>query len=166
LELECDRLGIKDVHSRAYHPQTCGKVERFHQTLKRWLGKHDPAGSVQELQSMLEWFRTYYNDVRPHRALDRMTPVDAYGARPKATPSGPIIEAPFRLRRDRIDGAGSVTLRHDSRLHHIKVGRRFAGTRVLMLVAGLDVRIVNEDGELLRSLTIDPSTGYQGLAKR
>lgn len=166
LELECDRLGIKDVHSRAYHPQTCGKVERFHQTLKRWLGKHDPAGSVPELQSMLEEFRTYYNQVRPHRALDRTTPADAYAARPKATPIGPMIPAPFRLRRDRIDGAGSVTLRHDSRLHHIKVGRRFAGTRVLMLVAGLDVRIVSEDGELLRSLTIDPSTGYQGLEKR
>jgi transposase InsO family protein len=166
LELECDRLGIKDVHSRAYHPQTCGKVERFHQTLKRWLDKHDPAGSVAELQTMLEAFRTYYNDVRPHRALDRMTPSAAFAARPKAAPSGPIVHAPFRLRRDRIDGSGSVTLRHDSRLHHIKVGRRFAGTRVLLLVAGLDVRIVNEDGELLRSLTIDPSTGYQGLGTR
>jgi transposase InsO family protein len=166
LELECDRLGIKDVHSRAYHPQTCGKVERFHQTLKRWLDKHDSAGSVSELQSLLDRFRSYYNDVRPHRALDRMRPTDAFAARPKATPSGPTIEAPFRLRRDRIDGSGSVTLRHDSRLHHIKVGRRFAGIRVLMLVAGLDVRIVTEDGELLRALTIDPSTGYQGLGKR
>jgi transposase InsO family protein len=166
LELECDRLGIKDVHSRAYHPQTCGKVERFHQTLKRWLDRHAPAGSVSELQTLLDRFRTYYNEVRPHRALDRMTPADAFAARPKATPSGPIVEAPFRLRRDRIDGAGAVTLRHDSRLHHIKVGRRFAGTRVLMLVAGLDVRIVNEDGELLRSLTLDPSTGYQGLGRR
>jgi transposase InsO family protein len=165
LELECDRLGIKDVHSRAYHPQTCGKVERFHQTLKRWLDKHDPAGSVLELQEMLDRFRTYYNEMRPHRALDRMTPAEAFADRPKATPNGPVVLAPFRLRRDRIDGSGSVTLRHDSKLHHIKVGRRFAGTRVLMLVAGLDVRIVNEDGELLRSLTIDPSTGYQRLGK-
>ena len=39
IELECDRLGIRLVHSRPYHPQTCGKVERFHQTLKRWLAK-------------------------------------------------------------------------------------------------------------------------------
>ena len=57
---------------------------------------------------------------------------------------------------------GAVTLRHDSRLHHIKVGRRFAGTRVLMLVAGLDVRIVNDDGELLRSLTLDPAPAIRG----
>jgi hypothetical protein len=77
-----------------------------------------------------------------------------------------MIPAPFRLRRDRIDGGGAVTLRHDSRLHHIKVGRRHAGTRVLMLVAGLDVRIVSEDGELIRTLTLDPSKSYQALGNR
>lgn len=105
------------------------------------------------------WFRAHYNQVRPHPALNRKTPADAYVARPKATPSGPTVEAPFRLRRDRIDGAGALILRHDSKLHHIEVGRLFAGTRLLMLVAALDVRIVNEDGEPLRSLTIDSSTG-------
>ena len=60
------------------------------------------------------------------------------------------MPAPYRLRRDRVDGGGAVTLRHDSRLHNIKVGRAPAGTKVLMLVAGLDVRIVTQDGELLR----------------
>ena len=60
-----------------------------------------------------------------------------------------------RIRRDRVDGSGAVTLRYDTRLHHIKIGRRFAGTRVVMLVAGLDVRIVSEDGELLRELVLD-----------
>jgi hypothetical protein len=69
----------------------------------------------------------------------------------------------MRIRRDRIDGSGAVTLRHDSRLHHIKIGRRFARTRVLMLVASLDVRIVSEDGELLRELVLDPTKSYQPL---
>jgi transposase InsO family protein len=166
LELECDRLGIRDINSRPYHPQTCGKVERFHQTLKRYLAKQDPADSVRELQAQLDTFRTYYNEVRPHRAIGRRPPAGAYAARPKATPNGPVIPAPFRLRRDRIDAGGAVTLRHDSRLHHIKVGRRYAGTRVLMLVAGLAVRIVSEDGELLRTLTLDPTRSYQPLGKR
>ncbi len=71
----------------------------------------------------------------------------------------------YRVRRDRIDAAGGVTLRHDSRLHHIKVGRCHAGTRVLMLVAGLDIRIVDSDGVLLRALTLDPSKIYQPLGK-
>ena len=43
LELELLALGIRSKHSRPYHPQTCGKVERFHQTLKKYLAKHDPA---------------------------------------------------------------------------------------------------------------------------
>jgi transposase InsO family protein len=166
LELECDRLGIRDINSRPYHPQTCGKVERFHQTLKRYLAKQDLAASVAELQAQLEAFRTYYNEVRPHRAIGRRPPALAYAARPRATPTGPVIPAAYRVRRDRIDTGGAVTLRHDSKLLHIKVGRRHAGTRVLLLVAGLDVRIVSQDGELIRALTLDPSCTYQPLGRR
>ncbi|MCI0632912.1 MAG: hypothetical protein L0206_03210 [Actinobacteria bacterium] len=68
-----------------------------------------------------------------------------------------------RVRRNRLDRGGGVTLRYDSRLHHIKVGRRYAGTRVLMLAAALDVRIVSEDGELLRELVLDPTRDYQPM---
>lgn len=166
LELECDRLGIRDINARPYHPQTCGKVERFHQTLKRHLAKQDPPTGLTELQAQLDAFRGYYNEVRPHRAVGRRPPIEAYAARPKAAPRGPVVAAPYRLRRDRIDAGGAVTLRHDSRLHHIKVGRAHAGTRVLMLVAGLGIRIITEDGELLRTLTLDPSRSYQPLNRR
>jgi hypothetical protein len=108
-------------------------------------------------------FRAYYNEIRPHRAVGRRTPAETYGARPKAAPSELRVAAHCRVRRDRLDRGGGVTLRHDSRLHHIKVGRRHAGTRVLMLVAGLDVRIVSEDGELLRELVLDPTRDYQPM---
>jgi len=161
LELEADRLGIVLRHSRPYHPQTCGKVERFHQTLKRWLAKQPLAGTTKELQAQLDAFAAYYNEVRPHRSIGRRTPAEAYAARPKATPSGTGVPVHFRVCRDRVDSGGALTLRHDSRLHHIKVGRRHAGTRVLMLVAGLDIRIVSEDGELLRELVLDPTRNYQ-----
>jgi hypothetical protein len=115
--------------------------------------------TLAELQAELDRFRASYNEVRPHRAIGRRTPAEAYAARPKATPTGVSIPAHCRVRRDRLDRGGGVTLRHDSRLHHIKVGRRHAGTRVLMLVAGLDVRIVSEDGEILRELVwIRPET--------
>jgi hypothetical protein len=151
------------VHSSPYHPQTCGKIERFHQTLKRWLAKQSTARSVAELQAALDRFRTYYNTVRPHRALGRRTPAEAFGARPKATPSLPALQVPgrFRVRRDKIDLTGVVTLRHNSRLHHIGLGRRLAGTRVLVMVDGLRIRVVTEDGELLRALTLDPARDYQ-----
>jgi hypothetical protein len=65
------------------------------------------------------------------------------------------------VRRDKIDTTGVITIRHNSRLHHIGLGRRLVGTRVLALVDGLRVRVLTEDGELLRELTLDPSRDYQ-----
>jgi transposase InsO family protein len=163
LEIELARLGIRLHHSAPYHPQTCGKVERFHQTEKKWLRQQEPANSLGTLQGKLDWFRGYYNTQRPHRAIGRRTPQEAFEARPKATPKAPGFEVPehFRVRQDRVDRVGRVTLRYNSRLYHIGLGRQHAGTRVLLLVADLDIRILTEDGEVLRQLTLDPTRDYQ-----
>ena len=67
----------------------------------------------------------------------------------------------FRIRRDKVDITGVITLRPNTRLHHIGLGRGLTGTRVLVLVADLDVRVLTEDGELIRSLTLDPARDYQ-----
>ena len=150
-------------HSTPYHPQTCGKVERFHQTLKKWLTHQPPARTMAQLQTQLDTFRDYYNDTRPHRALSRRTPATAYTARPKATPTAAALTLGkhHRVRRDRVSKTGNVTLRHNSRLHHIGIGRRHAGTYVLLLVRELHVRVITEDGALLRELTLDPNRDYQ-----
>lgn len=163
MELELLALGIEFKHSRPYHPQTCGKVERFHQTLKRWLARQPAAETLEELQAQLDRFAAYYNTVRPHRALDRRTPAEAFAARAKATPRRRpfTVPAEHRVRRDRIDTGGKVTLRYRSKLLHLGVGRRLAGTRVLLLVKDKDVRVLSEDGELLAQFTIDPSKQYQ-----
>ena len=108
------------------------------------------------LQAQLDRFAAYYNATRPHRALGRRTPAAAFAARTKATPKGH-----HRVRRDRIDNSGCVTLRYRSKLLHIGVGRVHAGVTVLLLVDDLDVRVITEDGELLRQLTIDPTKTYQ-----
>ncbi|MBA2444703.1 MAG: IS481 family transposase, partial [Nocardioidaceae bacterium] len=86
LEVELGLRGVRLSHSRPYHPQTCGKVERFHQTQKKWLTAQRPAPTVATLQRQLDRFGVYYNTVRPHRALSRRTPAQAYTARPKAVP--------------------------------------------------------------------------------
>src|SRR5436190_6121153 len=91
IEVECRLLGVVLRHSTPYHPQTCGKVERFHQTLKRFLRAQPAARTLRELQAQLDWFRDYYNTVRPHRALGRRTPATAFDARPKAGPSLPGV---------------------------------------------------------------------------
>jgi transposase InsO family protein len=163
MQSELLALGIDYRHSRPYHPQTCGKVERFHQTLKRSLAKQPVAASLGELQQQVDRSVAYYNDVRPHQAIGRRPPREAFEARAKARPTGAQIRvgAGMRVRRDRIDKGGKVTLRHGTRLHHIGVGHAHKGKRVILLVDGLDVRIVSVDGELLRHLTLDPSRDYQ-----
>jgi transposase InsO family protein len=163
IELELLALGIDYKHSRPYHPQTCGKVERFHQTLKKWLAKQRRAATLAQLQSQLDRFRNYYNQIRPHRALGRRTPAQAFAARTKARPrkTPVVIPAHHRVRRDRIDSGGKVTLRYHSRLLHLGVGRRYAATRVLLLVKDREVRVLNDDGELLAEFTIDPTRQYQ-----
>ena len=163
MQTELLGLGIEFRHSRPYHPQTCGKVERYHQTLKRWLARQPRARTISELQRQVDRFVAYYNDVRPHRARGRITPRAAFEAKDKARPSGPKIRvgAGVRVRRDRIDRGGKVTLRHGMRLHHIGVGHAHKGKRVILLVDRLDVRVVSEDGELLRHLTLNPSRDYQ-----
>jgi transposase InsO family protein len=79
-ESELERLGVVFKNSRPYHPQTCGKVERLHQTLKRYLTRQAPAQTLAELQEQLDAFAHYYNDIRPHRALGGRTPLQAYSA--------------------------------------------------------------------------------------
>lgn len=154
-------MGVTYKHSRPYHPQTCGKVERFHQTLKRYLAKQPRPGSLGELQAQLDRFAAYYNDQRPHRGLARRTPREVFDAKLKAHPPAHVPAGHFRVRHDRIDKTGCVTLRYASRLRHIGVGRAHSGTAVTLLVADRDVRVVSERGELLRQLTIDPERDYQ-----
>ena len=114
------------------------------------------------LQRQLDRFQTYYNTIRPHRALNRRTPAQAYNARPKAVPTGPIIPAHYRVRHDKIDTGGSVTLRHNSRLHHIGLGTRLAGTPITLLIDNLQIRVIHRHtGELIRELTLDPTRDYQ-----
>jgi transposase InsO family protein len=165
IELETASLGVRYVHSSPYHPQTCGKVERLHQTLKRYLAKQERPDDVASLGRQLDSFRAYYNTVRPHRAIGRRTPAEAFDARPKASPLLPPVQIPghHRVRRDKVDVTGTITLRHSSRLHHIGLGRRLKGTRVLVLADGLRIRVLSEDGELLRALILDPSRDYQPM---
>jgi transposase InsO family protein len=165
LEVTLHARGVVCSHCRPYHPQTCGKVERFHQTLKKWLTRQPRATTLADLQAQLDAFRGYYNHSRPHRALARRTPAEAYTARPKAAASGvPLIDGHFRVRHDKIDSDGKLTLRHNSRLHHIGIGRRHAGTPVLLLVHDLHVRVLTSSGHLLRDLQLDPTRDYQPQA--
>jgi transposase InsO family protein len=163
LENELRALGVTQKNGRPNHPQTQGKVERFQQTLQKWLRAQPPAATLTGLQAQLDAFTSYYNTRRPHRSLaHRSTPATAYTARPKAAPGDRTTDTHDRVRTDIIATTGTVTLRHAGKLHHIGVGRTHAGTHVLLLIRDLDIRIINAaTGELLRQLTLDPGRNYQ-----
>jgi hypothetical protein len=165
LQTELERLGISSKNSRPYHPQTCGKIERLHQTLKRYLTHQKPAGTLTELQSQLDTFVHYYNNIRPHRALDGRTPLQAYNTRIKARPAtGALPATHFRVRQDKVDSKGKVTLRHNSRLHHIGVGRAHKNRPIKLLIADQDIRIIDQQtGQLIRELTLNPNRDYQPI---
>ena len=161
-ESELRHLGVQQINSTPNHPTTCGKVERFHQTLKKWLKAHHRATTLAELQAQLDDFVDEYNHRRPHRSLPhKATPATAYTTRPKADPAN-RSDTHNRVRRDRVDTTGALSLRLAGRLHHIGVGRTHAGTRVIMLIQDLDIRIINAaTGDLIRQLTLDPTRDYQ-----
>ena len=169
LEAELRRQGITQKNSRPNHPTTCGKVERFQQTLKKWLRAqpHQPA-TITQLQTLIDTFTDEYNHRRPHRSLPhRATPATAYQARPKTSPGTDRTgDTHDRVRQDKISKAGTVTLRVHGRLRHIGIGKTYAGTYVLLLVQDLHVRVINAStSELLRELTIDPRRDYQPTSR-
>jgi transposase InsO family protein len=156
---------VEQKNSRPNHPTTCGKVERFQQTMKKWLrAQPDQPATIAELQALLDRFTTEYNTTRPHRSLPhRATPAGLYDTTPKAVP-GPSrdTETHDRIRHDRVDKSGTVTLRVHGQLRHIGIGRTHKGTHVILLIQDLEVRVVNAiTGELLRELVIDPDKDYQ-----
>lgn len=153
-------LGVRQKNGSPAHPQTQGKIERFHQTLKRHLAAQPPAASLPELQTRLDRYRDHYNEHRPHRARDHSTPGEAYRSTPKALPASGR-DGHYRLRYDRVDIDGHVSLRRAGRLHHLGIGRRHRGTRILALIDENTVTVTAlETGEILSEHLIDPTRGY------
>jgi transposase InsO family protein len=154
-------LGVRQKNGTPGHPQTQGKVERFHQTLKRWLERQPGAQTLAELQAQLDRFRIDYNDHRPHRATGRTTPALAYRARPKAQPAGSGAAAHYRLRYDLTDRNGAITFRRAGRLHHLRIGAAHARRRVLALADDSIVTVIALDtGEVLSVHHIEPDRAY------
>lgn len=166
LENELVRLGVRQKNSRPNHPTTCGKVERFQDTMKRWLRAQPAATTITELQRQLDTFTEIYNHQRPHRSLaNRSTPAAAYTSRPKAGPSTTTTDTESRVRYDKVS-YGNISIRIDGHLHHIGIGRTLDGTRIVALINGYDVRVIHATtGEIIRTLTIDPERRYHGTGK-
>lgn len=154
-------LGVTQKNGSPSHPQTQGKIERFHQTQKRWLTAHPAGRTPGELQQQLDTFRDHYNEQRPHRALDHSTPGQAYRATPKALPADPRAPGHYRIRYDHVDQHGKISLRRAGRMHHLGIGAHHRGTRILAMIDDNTVTVIAlHTGEVLSTHTIEPDRPY------
>ena len=156
------RLGITQKNGSPSHPQTQGKIERFHQTLKRHLRALPPARDLGELQVQLDAFKELYNLHRPHRALPhRQTPHEAYQATPKAAPTTRSDATHYRVRTDRVDKNGHLSLRRAGKMHHLGVAAKHAGKPVKVLIDKDTATVIDQHtGEILSKHHIDASKSY------
>jgi transposase InsO family protein len=169
-ETELRRLNVVQKNGRPNRPTTQGKVERFQQTMKKWLrAQPEQPSTIDDLQPLIDAFVEEYNEHRPHRSLEhRATPATVYTTRPKATPSigDRNDDTHDRVRYDKVDKAGKITWRYRGEMYSIGIGRTRTGTRVIVLSQDLDIRVIDAaTGELLRELVLDTSKRYQGTGR-
>jgi transposase InsO family protein len=154
-------LNIRQKNGAPNHPQTQGKIERFHQTLKRWLAARPRAHTIPELQAQLNAFREHYNTARPHRARDGLTPATAYAAAPKAVPAGHDDRTHYRVRYDHVGRDGKISFRRAARMHHLGIGANHRGKRCILIADDTTVTVIHLDtGEILATNTINPDRTY------
>ena len=150
-------LGVRTINSAPFHPQTCGKIERFWQTLKNWLNARDQATTIDDLNDLLAEFRCFYNHHRPHRALKGSTPHEAFHATVKARPIDRPLPAPVFVSRHTVD---SKTGRLHVAPYDVNVGLRWAGHACHAVRDGEHIAIFSGN-RLVRALTADPTRKYQ-----
>jgi transposase InsO family protein len=156
-EINLRALGVRTINSAPFHPQTCGKIERFWQTLKKWLSAREPAATVAELNALLEEFRVFYNHQRPHRAHRGATPADVFHATAKARPADRPLRAPVFISRHTVDEKSGRLLVPP---YDVNVGLRWAGHDCHSIRDGEHITIFSGI-RLVRALTADPTRRYQ-----
>lgn len=160
------RIGVRVHHGRPYHPQTQGKDERFHRTLKVGLLQGRRIVDLDQAQSAFDAWRCKYNEERPHEALDLDVPASRYRVSPVCFPEtlpAPEYHATDLVRRASRDGA----VRFQGR--RLKLSQAFAGLDVAPRPSGtdgiwhvffmrfgiyeVDLRVSEGSPEMIRTLT-------------
>jgi transposase InsO family protein len=158
-------MGIRQLSSRPAHPQTCGKLERYHRTFKDFYADHGPASSIDELQALCDQFRWNYNHQRPHQSLGQQLPSEVYQALPKVGPGDP---RPGRRKTGPrvlvVSPTGSVHYRKRT----IGIGMHWKGRRVTVIETTPDQVVVLDrtTGAVLRELTLGPVGTYHSNGRK
>ena len=155
-------LGVNTTNSRPFHPQTCGKVERFHQTLKKWLAARPKPATVAELQHLLDTFVDIYNNHRPHRGIGRRIPTDVFNTSPKIGPDTVSILEETTVHHNTVDRNGRVEIPGPA---SITIGAAYTGQTATTIRTGNTAHVFI-DNRLVRELAIDPNRRPQPLHPR
>jgi hypothetical protein len=151
-------LGIKPITASRHHPQTCGKNERGHQTLQKWLAARPAAATLRELQALLDRYQRDFNN-RPHQGLDpNQTPLERRIAAVRQTPIQVGLDQPTLVRHCTVKPRGFINWEG----RRIAVGRELAG-RILVVFATGDHLLIFFRHHLVRDLIVDRTRRYQGL---
>jgi hypothetical protein len=153
-------LGTRTINSTPGHPQTCGKIERFWQTLKKWLRARPAPATLEELNELLARFRDFYNHHRPHRALRGATPAETFAAATKACPADRPLPAPVFVSHHTV---GETSGKLHVAPYRVNVGLRWAGHACDVVRQGDHIAIFSST-TLVRALTADPTREYQPSA--
>jgi transposase InsO family protein/transposase-like protein len=164
-EAQLRDVGVRPITSRPWHPQTAGKVERFQQTLKKWLRKRRRLhASIDELQADLDEFTRIYNTERPHQGIGRQIPAERWRATPAAGPADHALahpERPSKTLHVVVDSTGCVRAEH----FRIHVGIEHHRRDALVIIDKTRANVFI-DGELIRHLELDRSRSYQPSGRR
>ncbi|HET6873503.1 MAG TPA: IS481 family transposase [Acidimicrobiales bacterium] len=155
-EAQLRKAGVVPKTSRPYHPQTCGKVERFQQTLKKWLRRQRLAADLAGLQAQLDAFVAYYNHQRPHRGIGRVTPSERWAATPPAINLGVALPHPAQTHTGVVNNVGVVSAGY----YRIGVGWQWRGQTVTVHQDDTHAAVFI-DHKLIRAVTLDPTRRYQ-----
>jgi putative transposase len=152
--------GTRLIHSSPYHPQTCGKVERHHQTLKKWLARQPTPASLPELQTLLDIYRDHYNTRRRHSAIGRVTPRHAWDHAPvHGGPRNLPVQTDATVHELKVSTQGIVNLGKQIRL---RIGPEYAGQPITVIRDGDRATAYTTDGNPIGHLHIDHTKTYQG----
>lgn len=156
LEENLRALGVAPCTSSVAHPQTCGKNERAHATVLKWLRKRPRAASLEDLQDLLDDYREHYNRRRRKTHLNGMTPAERYDLGPKDGPGSGPQPWPTTIRTAPVSTSGCVAL--DNCL--LGVGRRYAHTTVTLIRQHHQITVFTGN-QLIAEFTLDTTRHYQ-----
>jgi len=157
-----EAIEVNTTNSRPYHPQTNGKVERFHQTLKKWLAARPKPETVEELQAFLDVFVDIYNNERPHRGIGRRTPISVFNTAPRTAPDAYSVLDNTTVHHNKVDRAGRVEIPGPA---SITVGNKYTGKTATTIRTGNNAHVFI-DNQFVRKLVIDPTRRSQPLYQR